>query len=90
MIRLRLQSMHLRLPTAILFLSFVFHAAAADETAARPNVLFIAVDDLRPNLGCYGDEVAVSRISMRWQRAARPFCGRIVSSRYATRREHRS
>lgn len=28
---------------------------AADE-ALRPNVLMIAVDDLRPMLGCYGDE----------------------------------
>jgi arylsulfatase A-like enzyme len=29
-------------------------AAAAVETAKRPNVLFLAVDDLRPQLGCYG------------------------------------
>lgn len=41
--------------------------AAADdlETAAadvkkRPNILFIAIDDLRPELGCYGSEVAIS------------------------------
>ncbi|QGJ68848.1 Choline-sulfatase [Planctomycetales bacterium 10988] len=28
--------------------------------AERPNILFIAVDDLRPELGCYGSEIAVS------------------------------
>ena len=30
----------------------LFHAAA-DESNSRPNALFIAVDDLRPQLGCY-------------------------------------
>ena len=33
--------------------------SAAAETA-RPNVLFIAVDDLRPELGCYGRDHVVS------------------------------
>jgi iduronate 2-sulfatase len=33
------------------------HAAAP---APRPNVLFIVVDDLRTNLGCYGDPLAVT------------------------------
>jgi len=28
--------------------------------AQRPNILFIAIDDLRPELGCYGSPIAVS------------------------------
>lgn len=28
-------------------------ASAAVQAAEKPNVLFIAIDDLRPELGCY-------------------------------------
>jgi len=28
----------------------------AIQAAEKPNVLFITVDDLKPMLGCYGDE----------------------------------
>ena len=38
-------------------LSLVVCAAHA---ADKPNVLFIAVDDLRPELGCYGSPIAIS------------------------------
>lgn len=35
-------------------------AASAFSADAKPNVLLICVDDLKPTLGCYGDETAVT------------------------------
>ncbi len=35
-------------------LVILFAAVALEGAAGRPNVLFIVVDDLRPDLGCYG------------------------------------
>ncbi|PKQ61032.1 iduronate-2-sulfatase [Labilibaculum filiforme] len=31
-----------------------------NEKKERPNILFIGIDDLRPELGCYGSDIAVS------------------------------
>jgi arylsulfatase A-like enzyme len=46
---------HLLLP--IFSFAFLSCAAAAVETApTKPNVLFLIVDDLRPELGCYGKD----------------------------------
>lgn len=41
---------------ALVLIAFSYPVRAAD----RPNILFIAVDDLRPELGCYGSEIAVT------------------------------
>lgn len=52
------------------------------------NVLMILVDDLKPTLGCYGDEVAISpnidRLSERGVRFNNAYCNQAVSvaSRY--------
>jgi iduronate 2-sulfatase len=40
---------------------------------ARPNVLFISIDDLRPALGCYGDPLAKTPHIDRLAAGGRPF-----------------
>jgi iduronate 2-sulfatase len=62
-----------------LVFSLLFLALTWDILAgSKPNVLFIAVDDLRMNLGCYGDEVAVTpnidRLAGKSVRFNRAYC----------------
>lgn len=44
----------------LLGIALVLSLAVQCHAADRPNILFIAVDDLRPELGCYGSDIAVT------------------------------
>lgn len=49
----------------ILFISVIVISCNSQEKAKveqkkQPNILFIGVDDLRPELGCYGSEIAIT------------------------------
>ena len=56
----------------------------ADTTTNRPNVLFFAVDDLRPELGCYGVKAIkspnIDRIAKRGMTFDRAYCQQAVCS----------
>lgn len=43
-----------------LLVAMFIPVVGAADSKGRPNILFIAVDDLRPELGCYGSEIAVT------------------------------
>jgi iduronate 2-sulfatase len=57
--------------------------------AARPNVLFICVDDLKPLRGCYGGQVTkspnVDRLAARGVLFERAYCNQAVCAPRATR-----
>ena len=43
-----------------LFLFLLGSAVLQVPAKSRSNILFIAVDDLRPSIGCYGDQFAIT------------------------------
>ena len=56
--------------------------STSEHVAAKPNVLFIAVDDLRPELGCYGNDIVISPNIDRFANSAlvfkRAYCQQAV------------
>jgi iduronate 2-sulfatase len=76
----------------LLLWSLALAAAALGVFAGRPgaaqgprlNVLFISVDDLRPQLGCYGDRIArspnIDRLAARGLVFNRAYCQQAVCS----------
>ena len=68
-------SIRLILPLLICFISLAFSPATAPartEPVQRPNVLFLAIDDLRPELASYGAKVQTPNLD-RFARTAMQF-----------------
>lgn len=68
--------------SALLFLSLflLLHSSAS----AKPNILFIAVDDMRPELGCYGNKIVktpnIDLIAVRGIVFNKAYCQQAVCS----------
>ncbi len=65
---------------AVLLIASLVPATATD----RPNVLFIAIDDLRPELGCYGSDIVqspnIDRLASEGRRFDRAYCQQAICS----------
>lgn len=66
------------------FIGSLLLFAAMDTPPAKPNVLLICVDDLKPVLGCYGDKVVktpnIDRLASRSMRFDAAYCNQAVCS----------
>lgn len=68
----------------VLLLGSLIPAKAADEKPSKLNVLFISVDDLRPDMGCYGNPIVktphLDRLAARGMVFNRAYCQQAVCS----------
>ncbi|WP_146400927.1 sulfatase [Planctomycetes bacterium CA13] len=72
----------MRQMTAIGFLLTLLVFAGMAQASDQPNILFIAVDDLRPELGCYGSPIAVTpnmdKLASQGLRFNRAYCQQAI------------
>ena len=63
---------------ALIFKLAIAAGSTLPAASARPNILFLAIDDLRPELGCYGDTQVkspnIDRLAAQGLRFARAYC----------------
>ncbi len=66
------------------FALLLFSLCPSLFAAAKPNVLLICVDDLKPLLGCYGDKIVqspnIDRLAQRGVLFEKAFCNQAVCS----------
>ncbi|HEV8605483.1 MAG TPA: sulfatase [Tepidisphaeraceae bacterium] len=66
------------------FVAALFVLTGTVAAQQRPNILFIAVDDLRPELGCYGSKIVrspnIDRLAARGLVFDRAYCQQAVCS----------
>ena len=66
------------------FIGSLLLFAAMDTPPAKPNVMLICVDDLKPVLGCYGDKLVktpnIDRLASRSMRFDAAYCNQAVCS----------
>jgi len=64
--------------TFLCLLALLLAARVGAVEGAKPNILFIAIDDLRPELGCYGDTAVkspnIDRLAAEGLRFNRAYC----------------
>jgi iduronate 2-sulfatase len=65
-------------------LAYLLFALSSSLLAAKPNVLLICVDDLKPVLGCYGDTIVkspnIDRLAKRGVVFEKAYCNQAVCS----------
>ena len=66
-VRLQLEIAMHRFLSLLIFVSISLLSNPGQGEEGRPNVLFITVDDLRPELGCFGAKHIYVPTSIVWQ-----------------------